>query len=112
MVDELTVKSLNSPDETTTFDNGRLENTELGEVTFMVGRVEPGWLWSRDNGPAMGRESCPLSHTVYMVSGQMTVEMDNSTRETLAQGDVAEIPPGHDAWTEGDEEAVFLDVRL
>lgn len=42
----------------------------------------------------------------------MTVEMDDSTRETLTQGDVAEIPPGHDVWTEGDEAAVFLDVRI
>ena len=112
MDNELSVKSLGSPDETTTFDNGRLENTELGEITFMVGRVEPGWLWSRDNGPAMGTESCPLSHQVYMVSGQMTVEMDDGTRETLTQGDVAVIPPGHDAWTEGDEQAVFLDVQM
>ena len=112
MAGELKVESLDSPDETTEFDNGILETTEVGDVTFMVGTVEPGWLWSRDNGPAMGTESCPLSHRVYMVSGKMTVEMDDGTSETLEQGDVALIPPGHDAWTEGDEQAVFLDVRM
>lgn len=111
MMDELVVKSLESPDETATFDNGRLENTEVGDVTFMLGTVEPGWVWSRDNGPAMGTESCPLSHRVYMVSGRMTVEMDDGTRRTLTRGDVSVIPPGHDAWTEGDEQAVFLDIR-
>ena len=42
----------------------------------------------------------------------MTVEMDDGTAEILEQGDVAIIPPGHDAWTEGDEEAVFLDIRM
>ena len=112
MDDELLVKSIETPDETTTFDNGRLEHTAVGDMTCMVGTVEPGWLWSRDNGPAMGTDSCPLSHRVYMVAGAMTVEMDDGTRETLTQGDVAVIPPGHDAWTEGDEQAVFLDVRL
>lgn len=112
MDDELTVKSLDSPDETATFDNGRLENTRLAELTFVVGTVEPGWIWSRDNGPAMETESCPLAHRVYMAAGRMTVEMDDGTRETLKRGDVAVIPPGHDAWTEGDEQAVFIDIRL
>ncbi len=112
MVDKLTVGSLTSPGETTRFDNGRLETTEVGDTTFMLGTVEPGWLWSRDNGSAMGTESCPLSHQVYMVSGSMTVKMDDGTTATLEEGDVAVIPPGHDAWTEGDEQAVFLDIRL
>lgn len=108
---QLAVRSLESPDDTTSFDNGRLETTQAGDATFLVGRVEPGWVWSRDNGPAMGTESCPLAHHVYMISGSMTVEMDDGTTETLQQGDVASIPPGHDAWTD-DEPAVFLDVRL
>ena len=111
MENELRVKSLGAPDETTTFDNGRLETTQVGDVSYMVGTVEPGWVWSRDNGPAMGTESCPLAHRVYMVAGTITVEMDDGTRETLSKGDVAVIPPGHDAWTNGDEQAVFLDVR-
>lgn len=112
MVDELIAKSLESPDETTTFETGRLETTQVGDVTFMLGTVEPGWLWSRDNGPDLGTESCPLSHRLYMVSGQMTVEMDDGTQKTLTQGDVAVIPPGHDAWTEEDEKAVFIDVQM
>ena len=112
MTEELTVGSLETPDETATFDNGRLDTTQVEDVTFMIGTVEPGWVWSRDNGPAMGTESCPLSHQEYMLSGKMTVEMDDGTAETLEQGDVAIIPPGHDAWTEGDEEAVFLDIRM
>ena len=111
MSEQLTVGSLESPDETVTFDNGRLDTTQIDDVTFMMGTVEPGWVWSRDNGPAMGTESCPLTHHVYMVSGKMTVEMEDGTAETLEKGDVAVIPPGHDAWTEGDKEAVFLDIR-
>ena len=112
MVEKLTVKSLESPDETAEFVNAKIESTEIGDVTFLLATHETGWLWSRDNGSATELESCPNSHRVYMVSGKMTVEMDDGTTETLEKGDVAVIPPGHDAWTEGDEEAVFLDVRL
>ena len=109
---ELLVKSLETADEITEFDNGMLESTQVADVTFMLGTVEPGWVWSRDNGPAMGTETCPLQHQVYMLSGKMTVEMENGTRKTFKQGDVALIPPGHDAWTEGKEQAVFLDIRV
>lgn len=111
MMTELTKRTMDAPDDTVTFDNGRLDTATLGDTTFMRGTVEPGWLWSRDNGPAMGAESCPISHNVYMLSGRMTVEMDDGTLETLSKGAVSVIPPGHDAWVEGDEQAVFLDVR-
>lgn len=47
-----------------------------------------------------------------MVSVRMTVEMANGAQETLSQGDVSVIQPGHDAWVEGDERAVFLGVRM
>ncbi|MFU8866732.1 MAG: hypothetical protein ACNA7R_02245 [Natronococcus sp.] len=33
----------------------------------------------------------------------MDIEMDDGARETLQQGDVALIAPGHDAWVDGDE---------
>lgn len=45
MSEELMVGSLEVPDERTDFDNGRLETTQVGDVTFMLGTVEPGWLW-------------------------------------------------------------------
>lgn len=47
-----------------------------------------------------------------MLAGAMTVEMDDGSTETINAGEVAVIPPGHDAWTEGDETAMFLDIRL
>ncbi|MHC3437262.1 cupin domain-containing protein [Natrialbaceae archaeon A-gly3] len=112
MVDELTAKSFNSPDETIEFANGRSERVQIGERTFWLSTVEPGWQFSRDNAPDLGTESCPSPHRLYMLSGQMTIEMDDGTRQTLTQGDVALIPPGHDAWTEGDEQAVFFEEEL
>lgn len=89
LMNELTARALGDPDGTATFENGRLETTTVGEVTFMGGTVEPGWPWSRDYGPAMGSERSPLSHNVYMIAGQLTVEMDDGTQPTLSQGDIS-----------------------
>jgi hypothetical protein len=112
MVDELAVKSFDSPDETVAFANGRSEGVRLEGRTFWLTRVEPGWAFSRDNAPELGTDSCPDAHRLYMVSGRMTVEMDGDGRETLTRGDVALIPPGHDAWVEGNEPAVFFEEAI
>lgn len=112
MKDELTVKSFDSPDETLTFDNGRSECVQLGERTFWLTTVEPGWVFSTDNAPDMGTDSCPAPHRLYMLSGQMTVEMDDGASETLTEGDVSLIPPGHDAWVDGDEQVVFFEEEM
>jgi hypothetical protein len=39
----------------------------------------------------------------------MRVVMDDGTEGEAGPGDVAVIPPGHDAWIEGDEPCVFVD---
>ena len=112
MVDELMVKSFETPDETVSFENGRSERVQLDGRTFWLTTVEPGWLFSRDNAPALGTETCPVPHRLYVVAGRMTVELDDGTRETLSADDVALIPPGHDAWVGGDEPAVFFEEEL
>jgi mannose-6-phosphate isomerase-like protein (cupin superfamily) len=44
-----------------------------------------------------------------MISGRMTVVMDDETREDFGPGDIMIVPPGHDAWTVGDEACVVVD---
>lgn len=112
MKNEIQVKSLDSPDIIDTFDNGRVEGVEFEDGTFWMTTLEPGYKFSRDNAPDLGTEQCPWPHRLYMVSGQLTVEMEGGSRETLNAGDVAVIPPGHDAWVEGDEEVVFFEEEL
>jgi quercetin dioxygenase-like cupin family protein len=93
-----------------TFEKATVDVAELDGVTFTRITVDPGWVWSDHYGAVIGAESCPQRHRLFMVSGEMTVEMDDGTRKTLRGGDVSVIPPGHDAWTVGDEQAVFLDI--
>ena len=39
-------KSLDSPDESRTFDNGKLDIANIDEVTAGRATLEPGWKWS------------------------------------------------------------------
>lgn len=112
MIEELQVKSFESPDETITFNNGQAESVQFRDGTFWLYRLDPSWKFSRDNAPDLGTENCPSPHRWYMLSGKMTVEMDDGTRETLEGGDVALIPPGHDAWTEGDEQVIAFEEEM
>ena len=41
-------KSMNSPDETRSFDNGKAEITTLANgVTIGIAYIEPGWSWEK-----------------------------------------------------------------
>jgi quercetin dioxygenase-like cupin family protein len=51
-----------------------------------------------------------VPHVGYAVSGRLTVRMDDGTRKTLAPGSSYTIPPGHDAWVEGQEPFVCVEV--
>ena len=65
---------------------------------------EPGWTWEKDEKPLLGSPaSCPARHTGYCIGGQLVVRMVESGIETrIGPGDFFEIPPGHDAYVDGD----------
>jgi hypothetical protein len=103
-------KSLASPDETRQFAaHGHMDlvNLEIGPVGR--GTFEPGWRWSADVKPMAGTDSCQVEHLGYVLSGSMTVRMDDGQEHTYAPGEAFHMPPGHDAWTEGDEACVMVD---
>jgi gentisate 1,2-dioxygenase len=102
-------KSFERPDETRTFPNGKLEivdldGTPMGRATFM-----PGWRWSESIKPVANTHSCQVSHLGFVMSGRMTIVMDDGTRLNFAAGDAMAIPAGHDAWVEGNEPCVVID---
>lgn len=103
-------KSLESPDETRSFPNGKVELVTLGGITFGRATLEPGWKWSESLKPIAQTESCQAPHTQYYVSGRLRVRMDDGTEEEFGPGDVSAIPPGHDAWVVGNEAVVLIDV--
>lgn len=78
--------------------------------TGMHAVFEPGWTWEADEKPLLGSpDTCPMHHTGYCLSGRLVVRMVESGQETpITKGDFFEIPPGHDAWVDGDERVELI----
>lgn len=92
-------KSLDSsPDETRTFENGKVELVNLGNITIGQIVLEPGWSWEKCVKPIAKTDSCQEEHTQYIVLGRIRVVMDDGTEEEFGPGDAVLIPPGHNAW--------------
>jgi quercetin dioxygenase-like cupin family protein len=106
-------RSMNSPDETRTFDNGKLDVVKLDRATVGLAELQPGWRWSDHIKPIAGTESCQGNHLGYVISGHLHVVMDDGAEAELSPGDAYAIPPGHDAWVVGDEplRAVEFDTQ-
>ena len=102
-------KDLKSPDETRTFEKGKLELINIGGGT--VGRLtlEPGWRWSKHVKPIAGTEWCEAPHFQYQVSGRLHVAMADGSEFETGPGEVAAVPARHDAWVVGNETVVLVD---
>jgi quercetin dioxygenase-like cupin family protein len=109
-VSRLEAKSHDSPDETRTPPKTRVEVVRLEGFTLGRFIFAPGWRWSECIKPVVGTDSCQVSHVGYAVSGRATIRLDDGTEQTISAGQSYTIPPGHDAWVEGDEPFVAIEV--
>lgn len=85
----------------------RAENFGGATVTLVTFPV--GARWTVDAKPTVGTDLCPLSHVGYVLSGNMTIEMADGERLDIGPGDAFAVQPGHDAWSTGDEDFVFVE---
>jgi class 3 adenylate cyclase len=101
--------NLDQPDETLTFDHGRVDWVVLGDQT--VGRTiaEPGWRWSTHIRPLVGGEWCQTRHLGVIVSGTMHIATDGGEEFELGPNSVIDVAPGHDAWVVGDDPVVSIE---
>ena len=104
-------KNFEKPEEKRSVEKGTIEVVKLGDVTAMRVRFEPGWRWSECVKPVVGTQSCQVGHLIHAVSGRMGVRMDDGSEAELRAGDVAVIPPGHDAWIVGNEQFIGIDFQ-
>lgn len=104
-------KSVDSPEETQTFEGGtgQLQLVNLGGVAVWRCTFLPGWRWSQHIGAIAKSDSCQATHTGNFISGRLKVVMDDGEEMDYGPGDFAVIAPGHDAWVVGDEPCVFID---
>jgi mannose-6-phosphate isomerase-like protein (cupin superfamily) len=109
-VTKFETKSHNSPDEVRTPNKTRVEVVRLPGYTIGRMNLEPGWRWSECIKPVVKTDSCQNSHVGYVVSGRLTVKMNDGMQKTFEPGMSYTIPPGHDAWVEGNERFVCLEI--
>jgi hypothetical protein len=110
IITKLESKSHRTPDEIRKPDKTQVEIVRL--QGFTVGRytMQPGWSWSQCIKPIVKTDSCQLTHVGHAVSGSITVRMDDGTQKTITAGESYTIPPGHDAWVDGKENFVGIEV--
>lgn len=109
-VTKFEVKSHETPDEARTPSKTLVEVVRMQGFTMGRFNFEPGWRWSDCIKPVAKTDSCQASHVGYAVAGRLTVRIDDGTQKTISPGESYTIPPGHDAWVEGDERFVAIEV--
>jgi uncharacterized cupin superfamily protein len=102
-------KSMASPDETRTFEKGKIEFAKVGNTSIGKGYFEPGWSWEKCVKPIVNTNTCELPHTLYVTAGRIRFRMDNGSEEEFGPGDIGYVPLGHNAWVVGDELFEALD---
>jgi hypothetical protein len=102
-------KSFDAPEETRALPKGKVEVVDLEGVKIRRVLHEPGWRWSECVKPAAGTDSCQVGHLIHALSGRLVVRMDDGSQAEFGPGDVGSIPPGHDAWTVGNEPFISID---
>jgi quercetin dioxygenase-like cupin family protein len=106
-------KGFTSPDEKRPFvDKGEGLVVTVSGHTIIKGTFEPGWHWKEHLGPIAGTESCQSPHLLYVLSGRMTVRMDDGSEGECGPDEVVKIDPGHDAWVTGDVPCVVVDFGI
>jgi hypothetical protein len=103
--------SFDSPDETRTFENGKVDIVHLGDVTIGRAEFQPRWRWSTSVKPIAGTDSCQAHHIGYAVSGRLHVAADDGTEAEVGPGEAYVVMPGHDAWVVGDDTFVGLEFQ-
>ena len=102
-------KSFATSGEVRRFPNGYTNVLRLDETVVGYGVYEPGWRWTADMPGVAGSATCQLHHVGFAVSGRLHVVADNGQEMDVEGQSVYEIPPGHDAWVDGDEPFITVD---
>ena len=104
-------KRFEQPDETVSFERGRVHIVTVGSMTIGHEVAEPGWRWSEHVKPIVGTEWCEFHHALYVLTGRMQVQMRDGEIADIVAGEVVDIPAGHDAWVVGDEAVTSIDLQ-
>jgi hypothetical protein len=82
----------------------QLDGVAVTEVTFGAGAR-----WSNDLKSYAGTDLCELPHVTLVTAGTLRVLLRDGSQEDFSAGEVMLLPPGHDAWTVGDQPCIFVE---
>ncbi|MSR63802.1 MAG: cupin [Planctomycetes bacterium] len=106
---DVVLKRFEQPDELRTFPKGRFELVKLAGRTFGRATYQPGWRWSVDVGPGVGKRLCDVEHIGLVLAGRATAAFDDGRVIVLEPGMLFHVgSTPHDSWVVGDEEYVSL----
>jgi hypothetical protein len=81
-----------------------LDGVAVTEVTFGAGAK-----WSQDLKAYAGTDLCELPHVALVTAGTLRVVLTDGSQEDFSAGEVMLLPPGHDAWSVGDQACTFVE---
>ena len=95
-------------------EHSELNGVEVDVTPAAAGRVKrviypPGYRWSTHIKPAVTTDSCMHAHVGFLVRGRMAGEYADGCTFEFAAPSAVVVEPGHDAWTVGDEPAVYVE---
>ncbi len=108
---ELSARSFDKPDSVEELPLAKAEVVRLGNWSLYRATIQPGWRFSEHAAPDTGPKLCQDEHALFMIlSGHFVVKMEDGRTLDLQSGDIASIPPGHDAWVVGEEPVIALEM--
>ena len=99
-------KSFTRPDETRSFEHGKVDLLSIGDSEIGRLTLQPGWRWSDHVKPIAGTDLCEAPHFQYHLQGTLRIQMADGSEFDAVAGDVTALPQGHDAWVVGEEPVV------
>jgi hypothetical protein len=110
MADQSSVFGAMSGAEHVTFGPVEIDIVRTGAARIKRSIYPVGLRWSEQLLPLVGTDRCRHAHVGFLAHGSLHFEYADGCVVALTAPAVVDIAPGHDAWVEGDEPAVLIEV--
>jgi hypothetical protein len=110
MADQSAVFGIMSEAEHVTFGPVAIDVVRTGAARIKRSIYPAGLRWSEHLRPLVGTDRCRHAHVGFLAHGSLHFAYEDGCVVELTAPSVVDIAPGHDAWVEGDEPAVLIEV--
>jgi class 3 adenylate cyclase len=102
-------KKFDEPDEILEFPGIVAQIVDIGDLSVAKVVQQAGWRWSKDMRSVVEGEWCEAHHVGVQLAGRQGWVLRDGTTFEVGPGEVYDVPPGHDGYTLGDEDAVMIE---